>query len=201
MTDSDDRVNQDGLIQAEESELIARTRAGDDEAYAALVRRYQARLRGYASRYVDNSPDVFELVQDAFLNAYRNLERFDAAREFYPWLRAICRNLVLNYFRSRKSRRNINLQLVDYAICERIADDDGTADRGDGQRIDALRKCIAALSPAQQKLIRTRYHGEVPVKDIAEELEVSPTGVSMRLGRIREKLRKCLSHRLELQTS
>jgi RNA polymerase sigma-70 factor (ECF subfamily) len=191
-------IENNELVQAEESVLIKDTLGGNDDAYAELVRRYQARLRGYASRYIANSHDVFELVQDAFLNAYRNLERFDISRAFYPWLRTICRNLVFNHLRSRKRRLNVNLGLVDYAICERVAaDEDAAADKHDAERIDALRQCISELSQSQQKLVRARYHGRIAVKDIAEKSKISAAGISMRLGRIRDKLHKCMIKRLE----
>lgn len=75
-----------------EREIILKAQRGDHEAFGELVRRYQARLRGFAARDVENSHDVYDLVQDAFLDALRNLGSFDVEREFYPWLRAICRN-------------------------------------------------------------------------------------------------------------
>ncbi len=181
----------------DEDTLISLAKQGNDEAYGELVRRYQARLRAYTARYVFDSNDVFEIVQDAFLNAYRHMDRFEEGRPFYPWLRSICHNLVMNYFRSQKTRKNINIQLVDDAICERVADHRDMDDGHDADRIAALRDCVAELSESQQKLIRDRYHAGVAVKDIASMLKATATSISMRLGRIRTKLRQCMVRRME----
>lgn len=183
--------------ESDEDELIALAQQDNDEAYGELVRRYQARLRAYASRYVFDPNDVFEIVQDAFLNAYRHLNRFEVGRPFYPWLRSICHNLIMNHFSSQKTRRNINLQLVDDAICERVADHRLMDDPRDADRVAALRDCVSQLSESQQKLIRDRYHTGVAVKDIASALKATATSVSMRLGRIRTKLRQCMVRHME----
>ncbi len=185
------------MSEVDESELICQAQAGNEEAFGEIVRRYQGRLRGYAARYVGNAHDAFELVQDAFINAYQNLERFDATRVFYPWLRTICHNLVLNWFRSRRTRRNINLELVDYAICEKVADEQEEQNAAEEERIKALQLCIQRLSTAHQQLILERYHHAVPVKDIAAEENATATSVSMRLSRVRDKLRKCMLRRME----
>lgn len=182
---------------ADESELIVRAKNGDDEAFGEFVRRYQGRLRAYASQYVDNASDVFEIVQDAFLNTYKHLDRFETGRAFYPWLRTICHNLVLNYFRARRSKRNIQLQLVDDAIWERLdtsgnENDDAAAE----QKIETLRECLKRLAKSQQQLVKDRYHHRVPVKDIAAMQGASAASISMRLRRIRDRLKICISERL-----
>ncbi len=184
------------LRQAEEQELIVRAKQSDDAAFGELVRRYQARLRAYASQYVDDASDVFELVQDAFLNTYKHLDRFDEQRAFYPWLRTICHNLVLNYFRSRRSRRNINLQLVDDAIWERIGEEDAVDDGEGAQKIETLRECLKRLAKSQQQLIYDRYNQAVPVKEIASHQGASAASISMRLRRIRDRLRNCMTEQL-----
>jgi RNA polymerase sigma-70 factor (ECF subfamily) len=183
--------------QEDEPDLIRCAQQGDDDAFGELVRRYQARLRGFASRYVDSSHDVFEIVQDAFLNAYRHLDRFDTTRAFYPWLRVICHNLILNFFRARRRTRNVNLQLVDDALLERLAAAGDDEDVTDEARVQVLRECLDRLAKSQRELIRTRYHGGVAVKDIAESFDATATSISMRLGRIRKKLRKCMTERLQ----
>lgn len=200
MTEKQDEHTYEELGAAE-TELIRRSQEGDDSAFGELVGLHQARLRGFASRHVSNSSDVFEIVQDAFLNAYRHLDRFEAGRPFYPWVRVICHNLVLNYFRSRRKVRSINLQLVDDALLERIGAEQAPSDDDYGlNRIEALKKCLDSLAESQRELIRKRYHTGVPVKDIADRRKASPTSISMRLMRIRKRLRKCMDESLAAQT-
>ncbi|MDT8390132.1 MAG: sigma-70 family RNA polymerase sigma factor [Lentisphaeria bacterium] len=181
----------------EENELVRQAKKGDDEAFGELVRRYQGRLRAYTSQYVDNASDVFEIVQDAFLNTHKHLDRFETGRAFYPWLRTICHNLVLNYFRSRRSKRHITLQLVDDAIFERLDAGEGVRDDDASERkIETLRACIQRLAKSQQQLVKDRYHHRVAVKEIAASQGASAASISMRLRRIRDRLKTCMTERL-----
>jgi len=189
-----------GMSSVEETELLRLAQAGHDEAFSEIVRRYQARLRAYTSQYIDTTSDVFELVQDAFLNTYRHLDRFDTARAFYPWLRTICNNLILNYFRARRSSRNVNLQLVDDALWERISSEEPAGDDLGAEQIESLRECLKRLAKSQRDLIYDRYHGGVAVKDIALSLRATAASVSMRLRRIRDRLRKCMDERMRRVT-
>jgi len=181
------------LGKSDDGRIIKASKKGDDKAFGELVRRYQGRLRGYASQYINDSHETFELVQDAFLNAYRNLERFDETRPFYPWIRTILHNLVLNYFRSKRSKRKVHLQLVDSALCEKITPDPRHEEKDNIEQIEALKKCIDKLPDAQRELIRQRYDLGTPVQDIAEEHETTAGSISMRLLRIRKSLKKCLN--------
>ena len=181
----------------EDTELIRKARAGDDEAFGEIVRRHQGRLRAFASRYLSDPNDVFEMVQDAFLDAYNHLERFDVSRDFGPWVRAICKNRILNLFRARRRKRNVNLQLIDDAIVDRIADEAEEDDEAAELRVEALRYCVQQLRKPQLKLVELRYYAGVAVKEIADSFNQSAASISMRLMRIRSKLRKCMEKRLE----
>jgi RNA polymerase sigma-70 factor (ECF subfamily) len=162
-----------------------------------LVRRYQGRIRAFAARFVEAADDADDLAQEAFLNAFRHLNTFDSEREFYPWVRAICRNLVRNYYRSRRARRSVALSMVDEAIESRlVAADDGDDDQA-FERFQALSQCIDELQSPHRRLIDLRYNTGLAVKDIATGLNRSAASVSMMLGRLRTVLAKCAERRLE----
>jgi RNA polymerase sigma-70 factor len=181
-----------------ERDLLTRAKDGDDESFGLLVHMHQAKLRGFAARYLDDPNDVYDIVQDAFVDAYRHLDRFDLNRQFGPWLRAICKNRILNFFRSRRVRRDVNLQLLDDAIVEQIKSDDGI-DENFLDRIEALRHCVSQLKPAQRELIELRYHARVSVKELAETMNQSAAALSMQLMRMRHALKRCMQGRLESQ--
>lgn len=181
----------------DERAIIIAAQRGDHEAFGELVRRYQARLRGFAARDVENSHDVYDLVQEAFLDALRHLGSFDVEREFYPWLRTICRNRVLNYFRARSSRRSGAQALVDAAI-EEIADAREDADDHSVERIAALKHCIGQLHEPQRSVLDLRYAEGIAVKDIAARLSKSAASVTMQLQRIKAALLECVQRQLRL---
>jgi RNA polymerase sigma-70 factor len=179
----------------DESELIRRAQQGDRGAFGELVRLHQARLRAFAARFIPCSEDVFDLVQDAFLKAYRALGTFDPRQELGPWLRTICRNQIRNHWRERRVRRNAHLALVDAAL-EASADTEGDAGHDALERVEALRRCVDELQPAHRELVRDRYARGMAVADLARRLDRSAAALSMVLVRVRAALQKCLARRL-----
>lgn len=180
----------------EERDLIRSAQQGDREAFGRLVSLYQARLRAFVARYVARPDEVFDIVQDGFIDAMEHLDRFDPSKEFGPWLRAICRNRMLNHFRSSKVRLNAAAALVEAAIEESW----GTMeeDLQDGaERVAALRQCVDKLEKSARELIEMRYRREVPLAELAKKLGRSAAALSMSLFRLRAALEKCMNRRLE----
>jgi RNA polymerase sigma-70 factor (ECF subfamily) len=177
-----------------ERDIILRAQRGDHEAFGELVHLYQARLRSFAARDVESSHDVYDLVQDAFLDALRHLDTFDVEREFYPWLRTICRHRVLNYFRARASRAAV-LTVVDAALEEVAATREDRADDS-AERITALRRCLDRLPAPQRNLLELRYAARTAVKEIAARFEKTPASITMQLQRIKTILHECVQRQL-----
>ena len=181
-------------------ELLERAQSGDDEAFGLLVQVHQAKLRGFAARYLDDSNDVYDIVQDAFVDAYRHLDRFDLSRQFGPWLRAICKNRILNLFRSRRVRRDVNLTIIDDALADQVQSEEAV-DENFVDRLVAMRHCIQKLPDSQKELIELRYNVRVSVKDLAETMNVSAAALSMQLMRMRHSIKRCMQLRLSLEPS
>ena len=85
----------------EDARAVARVLAGDREAFAAIVARHARRVHDLARRMLRDAGDAEDVVQQAFLNAYRALEGFDARRPFRHWLLRIASNLCRNRLESR----------------------------------------------------------------------------------------------------
>src|SRR5712671_5281702 len=139
-------------VDMDERELIRQAQKGDRDAFGGLVALYQARLRAFVARYVSRPDEVFDIVQDGFIDAMEHLERFDPAKEFGPWLRAICRNRMLNHFRSNKVRQNAAAALVDAALQETWGAMEDDLEEG-AERVAALRRCVDKLEKSQRELI------------------------------------------------
>jgi RNA polymerase sigma-70 factor (ECF subfamily) len=180
----------------EERELIRAAQKGDREAFGQLVALYQARLRAFVARYVTRHDDVFDIVQEGFIDAMQHLDRFDPAKDFGPWLRAICRNRMLNHFRSNKVRQNAAAVLVEDALHETWGAMEDDLEEG-AERVAALRRCIDKLEKSQRELVEQRYRREIPLNDLARRLGRSAAALSMSLFRIRAALEKCMDRRLE----
>jgi RNA polymerase sigma-70 factor, ECF subfamily len=88
------QIRQDGRV-SDDRRLIEQARAGDLDAFAALVRSYERRVRGLLVRLLDDSRDVEEATQDTFVQAWRALDRFQGRSAVFTWLYRIAVNEAL----------------------------------------------------------------------------------------------------------
>ena len=182
-------------VDMDERDLIRKAQKGDRDAFGEIVSLYQARLRAFVARYISRPDEVFDIVQDGFIDAMAHLDRFDPEKEVGPWLRAICRNRMLNHFRSNRVRQNAAAALVDAALQETWGGLEDDLEEG-AERVAALRLCIDKLEKSQRELIELRYRREVPLTDLARKLGRSAAALSMSLFRLRSALEKCMERGL-----
>lgn len=90
------------MSDEDDSSLLARTRAGDVEAFEALVDRYRQRVYGLAARMLQSDADAEEVCQETFLSAWRTLPSFRGESPFGAWLNRIAANYCLMRLRRRK---------------------------------------------------------------------------------------------------
>ena len=178
-----------------DNELVRQVREGHTEAFSGLIARHQARMRALVAHYVANRDDVYDLVQDAFLEAFRHLDTFDPEREFVPWLRAICRHRVLNYYRARRTHHTAVQTIINEALEARM---ERVTPKSDNslERLHALRTCMGKLQAKYQQLIHLRYQAKVAVKDIAAQSGQTAASTSMLLHRVRTMLGRCIEREL-----
>ena len=140
----------------DESKLIALSRSGDAEAYAALVQQHQKMIRGVTFRMTGSPADAEELAQDAFLRAYQRLGSFDGRAKFSSWVCKIAINLSLDWRRRERRRGDLRAKWAAEA-----ADGDKP---GDGFPDELSRRVQDALNrlPAEQRaaIVLTIYENQ-----------------------------------------
>ena len=178
-----------------DSEVVQQVQNGNSQAFDLLMRRHQARMRATVARYVCNREDVFDIVQDVFLDAFRHIDTFDRQQEFLPWLRTICRNRMLNYFRKTK-RHNSAIQLLITEAAQKRLIVSEHYNSLNLERVRALNSCFGKLTHKYQDIIRLRYQAHMTVKDMALQLNRGSASVSSLLYRIRATLARCVQKEL-----
>jgi RNA polymerase sigma-70 factor (ECF subfamily) len=170
--------------------LIAAAQAGDQAAFAGIVRRYQRAVYRVAWALVRNAADADDLAQETFVRAWGAIGRFDRSLPLYPWLARITTNLAYSLFRSRKRHPETPLEPLLEAGRQWGVDDDPAAHAAREQRATRLRECFAALAPEQQAVLALRVMQELSYDAIAQALGVPVGTVMSRLSRARAELRR-----------
>ncbi len=163
--------------------------AGETTDFEGLVREYQGRVRAFFATRLADSSLVDDLAQETFFVAYRRLSTFDRAQPFYPWLRGIALNILLNETRKHRPRAEDPRALA--AILERLAAE--ASDRlGDVDLSSELRDCIGRLGDAAARLLKDRYEERLPIAVLARREGKTAKTLAVTLVRIRHRLRECL---------
>ena len=92
------------MSEQSDKQLIERTQRGDKRAFDILTLKYQHKIVGLVSRYVNDADEVMDVAQEAFIKAYRALPRFRGDSAFYTWLYRIAINTAKNHLVSRSRR-------------------------------------------------------------------------------------------------
>jgi len=170
--------------------LLARARQGDAAAFEEVVRRYQRRVYGVALRIVRAHDLADDVAQEAFVRAWRSLERFDLSRPFGPWICRIAANLAVNHVRSPRAREE---GLPDGHAETPSADPGPLGSILDDEARRVLDEAVAGLGPDQRAVFVLRAVEEMSYAEIAEALGISQGTVMSRLFRARERLARALA--------
>jgi RNA polymerase sigma factor (sigma-70 family) len=180
---SDDHAD---LHACSDAALIRASRSGRHDAYGVLVRRYQdlvvkvAVLLGAA----DQAEDA---AQEAFVSAWRALDRFTEGSPFRPWILQIVRNEVRNRQRTLLRRRTMWSQVVTELLPPDAEASDAPALRADERR--ALYAALAALPERQRLVVAYRYLLDLSEQETATALRLPAGTVKSRLSRALGQLR------------
>jgi RNA polymerase sigma factor CnrH len=173
-----------------DEQIAVAARDGNREAFELLVRRHKAGIYRFVRRYIGQSDDTYDILQNCFVSAWTGLARYDPARPFLPWLRVIALNKCRDFARRQKVRRLILKAFAAETEVAKAAPPDEGLDAVDAEseRLSRLDKAIARL-PAfyKEPLLLTTVSGLSHI-EAAEELGTTPKAIEMRLYRARKKI-------------
>ncbi|HVO09777.1 MAG TPA: sigma-70 family RNA polymerase sigma factor [Vicinamibacteria bacterium] len=179
----------------DEGFLLARARQGDLSAFEQVVGRYQRRVYGTALRIVRCHDVADDVAQEAFLRAWRSLDRFDTTRPFGPWVCRIAANLALNHVRSPRTREEALPEEQAEPRSEAPGPLEALLD-DEGRRV--LDAALGELPVEQRAVFVLRAFEELSYAEIAAALGLQPGTVMSRLFRARERLARALGPYLGL---
>ncbi len=191
----------------EEALLLTRIRAGDAQAFEAVVGRYGDRMLAVAHRFLRHGEDSADAVQDALLAAYRSIASFKGDSRLWTWLYRVLINACLTIRRSRYRRRVVSLRDLSLGMGKygrpAIPGWRGTesaSSRLEQAEVQAqVRNCIQRLPPRYREVLLLRDIERLNTDQTAQRLGTPRSTVKTRLHRARQALRVQLDPLLHTQ--
>jgi len=171
----------------------------DGAAYRIFYDAYFDRLSRYLLVVTGGNEDAaHEALQVALVRVVRHIKVFPNDAVFWSWLTVLARSSLSD--QSRKRRRYLAFleRFTRYARAEGNYNDDSEADT---KLLAFLERGMAALPPDEKDLVEQKYFARRPVREIAEELQISEKAVESRLVRVRRKLKDTMLAALKHETS
>jgi RNA polymerase sigma-70 factor (ECF subfamily) len=184
---------------SEELMLVNAARGGDIGAFEQLVRKYDRNVFRIANHITQNREDAEDVVQDAFLKAFQNLEQFQGQSKFYTWLVRIAVNEALMRLRRRRPERMVSLDedinTGEDTIPREVADWSPNPEQlyNQSELREILQKTIQGLPPSFRTVFVLRDVEGLSTEETADALGLSIPAVKSRLLRARLQLRERLT--------
>jgi RNA polymerase sigma-70 factor (ECF subfamily) len=175
-------------MPADVAELVAAARDGDRDAFDALVRATYAETYTLAYRLTGHEEDARDVVQEAYLRAYKGLKRFRGDAQFSTWMYRITANCASTHLGKRKRNRHEELS-DDMSVTDEASPSSPEGSAEAGALRDRLHVALEELPPKLRAVIVLRDIYDLPHEAIAAELGISESAAKVRLHRARKKLR------------
>ncbi len=173
-----------------DAQLVRRAQNGDRDAFEVLVKRYERRIYALTYRMMGNPDDAFNLTQEGFIRAYKNLPRTDPSLNFSAWLHRIASNVCLDALRRRK---RIRWQPWDDVKHERLltfhpSDDPEQVTLGHENTSD-VQLVLNKMTPRHRLALMLREYEGMSTGEIGDVMNLSHSAVKSILFRAREEFR------------
>jgi RNA polymerase sigma-70 factor (ECF subfamily) len=189
----------------EDGALLARLKGGDETAFEDLVQTSGGRMMSTARRLLRSEEDARDVVQEAFLLAFRSLPSFEGRCRLSTWLHRIVINVALMRLRSRKRRPEVSVedQLPRFgADGDRRIEPHDVVDLTPADALEKetmrvmLRRCMDRLPDSHRTVILLRDFEDLSTEETADVLGVRAVAVKVRLHRARQALKALLQKEL-----
>jgi RNA polymerase sigma-70 factor, ECF subfamily len=185
-------------MPADDAVAVARARGGDSEAFRLLVERHSRSVYKVAYRVTGNPDDAEDVVQETFLKAYRQLDRFEERASFGTWLHRIAWNCSVDLLRSRPKRE----QAEEADTLEQLGSTHATVTGSAApsperlmasvQVSDRVKEAMGRLSPLERAAFVMRHYEGRSIEEISQALEIRANAAKHSIFRAVRKMRLAL---------
>ena len=177
----------------EDTDLVARCREGNDEAWKELVDRFGPRVYAIAYHFTMKREDAEELSQEIFLKVFENLHRYDGGFPLVAWILSVSRNLCIDRYRRRKREKSFRF-VSDEAVTSLLKSEDDPATMAlKKERTKLLFSALSEIPEDLAEILVLRDLNGLAYEEIGKALDLPDGTVKSRLFLARKQLRERLS--------
>jgi RNA polymerase sigma-70 factor (ECF subfamily) len=174
----------------DDRESVRAALEGDEEAFAELVRRHSCGLHHSVARVLFDDAEAWDVVQMAFLKAWRRLDRYDPKWSFTTWLYRIGTNIAIDLVRARTSRQKAHKAGTEHHL-RLVGGGRETSDRTAQKEVDGiLNELVEVLTPQQRTAFVLREVEGMETAEVAEILGCSAATIRNHVFQARKTLRR-----------
>ena len=168
-----------------DEEIVALIIAGNIDAYAEIMARYESKLFRYVRYLIRHQESVDDVVQDTFVKAYQNLQSFNPKYKFSSWIYRIAHNEAINAVRRLRFVSDQDLDMLPELYDERL-----TEIVDDKIRQEVVRHCLDQLPQKYREVIQLVYFEDMKYEEVGRILRMPTSTVGVRLSRAKSQLKK-----------
>jgi RNA polymerase sigma-70 factor (ECF subfamily) len=165
-------------------ELVERCKNGDTQSYEALYRQYSKAMYNTSLRIVNNTADAEDVLQEAFLDAFRSLHDFHYRSTFGAWLKKIVINKSINVLRTRK----VNLVDMETTDLHAVVEEESINEEEIHYRVEEVKKMIRKLPDGYRTVLSLYLLEGYDHEEISQILNISHNTVRTQYVRAKQKL-------------
>jgi RNA polymerase sigma-70 factor (ECF subfamily) len=173
-------------------ELVAAAKAGDRGAFDELVKATYAQTYTLALRLTHNEEDARDVVQEAYLRAYKGLKKYRGDAQFTTWLYRITANCAATLLSKGNKHRHDDLDDSAATLFDERPEADPSVSADASILRDRVDAALAHLPPRLRAVVVLRDVYDLPHEEIAQELGITEAAAKVRLHRARKQLRERL---------
>jgi RNA polymerase sigma-70 factor (ECF subfamily) len=179
----------DILPQSTDEEVVLLVQKGDKNKFGLLMERYNKKLFRYGKKFLSDSDNIEDIIQDVFINTYKNINNFNNSLKFSSWIYRIAHNAFIDGLRKQQKNRFAQINL-DILVSHHFHKDD-FLNKAD---LEMTKKMIDVginqLKSNYKEVIILHYLEELGYKEISDILQIPVGTVGIRIMRGKDLLKK-----------
>jgi RNA polymerase sigma-70 factor (ECF subfamily) len=176
------------MLKYSDEELVRLVQDGEVFAFEQLVKRYQQKLLGFVYHMIRDVHAADDIVQEAFINLYKTIDRVDSSKKFSAYVFSIARNTTISHI--RKNKKDIPLD----DILASNEEESLYAQIVQAEQAHTIEGALAKIPVHYQKVIRLYYFEDLSYEEVSKKLSLPVNTIRTHLRRGKELLRKLLSY-------